>query len=547
MSFDNKDKYAAGDVEVVAIDDDDKGFAPENTNIRDAGKLQRGLSSRHITWIGFGGGIGVGLFVGIGQSLAIAGPLGILISFLLTGFNVWCVMQSIGEIVAQYPVNASFPGFASRFVDPALGFTVGWTYWYNNAISVAVEVVAVAVLVDYWTDGSISPAVWITIGLVAIYCFNLLPVRWYGEAEVVTASIKVLTLLGLFICSLVISLGGAPDKDRRGFRYWRNPGAMNTYTGIAGDLGRFLALFRTLTNSAFAYGGTEVIVLTGAEAKDPNRQIPRNVKIFVYRQLFFYVGGALLVGMIVPYTHPDLVNGAGNAASSPWVIGIKMAGIKVLDSIVNAAIITSAWSAGNTYMYIASRTIRGLALNRQAPAILARTNKRGVPYFAVIATIPIGLLSYLSLGKGGASQAFNWLQNIIALNILLNWSMLCITFICYYRAMKAQGRDRRDLYWRGVLQPFPAYFAVTFSLIVCVFKGFPVFLKGAWNASDFVAAYISFPVYVVPFVAYKIIRRTQFVRPKEADLDRDQINPEDVVQEKVPTGAFGKIASKIFW
>lgn len=171
------------------------------------------------------------------------------------------------------------------------------TDWYNNAISVAVEVVAVAVLVTYWND-TINPAVWISIGLGAIYLFNFLPVRFFGEAEVVTASIKVITLLGLFICSLVISLGGAPDRDRRGFRYWRDPGAMNTYAGMVGDLGRFLALFRTLTNSAFAYGGTEVIVLTGAEAKDPNRQIPKNVKLFVYRQLFFYVGGSLLVGMV---------------------------------------------------------------------------------------------------------------------------------------------------------------------------------------------------------------------------------------------------------
>lgn len=142
-----------------------------------------------------------------------------------------------------------------------------------------------AVLVGYWSD--LSAAIWITIGLAGIFGFNFLPVRYFGEAEVCTASIKVITLLGLFICSLVISLGGAPDKHRRGFEYWRNPGAMNTYTGFVGDLGRFLALFRTLTNSAFAYGGTEVIILSGAEAKDPNRQIPKNVKIFIYRVLFF--------------------------------------------------------------------------------------------------------------------------------------------------------------------------------------------------------------------------------------------------------------------
>lgn len=110
------------------------------------------------------------------------------------------------------------------------------------AISVAVEVTAIAVLVEYWTE-SISSAVWIAIGLVVIYCANSLPVRFYGETEVFTACIKVITLIGLMICGLVITCGGAPDHKTRGFEYWRNPGPINEFPGISGDLGRFLAFF----------------------------------------------------------------------------------------------------------------------------------------------------------------------------------------------------------------------------------------------------------------------------------------------------------------
>lgn len=115
------------------------------------------------------------------------------------------------------------------------------------------------------------------------------------------------------------------------------------------------------------------------------------------------------------------MNGAGNANSSPWVIAIKTAGIKVLPSIINAAIITSAWSAGNTYMYIAARTLRGLALNGQAPRIIGKTTKQGVPLYAVLCSAPLGLLGFLSVGSGGAPQAFDWLQNLISLNNILNW------------------------------------------------------------------------------------------------------------------------------
>ncbi|WOO84646.1 Arginine permease CAN1 [Vanrija pseudolonga] len=501
--------------------------------------LKRALTSRHISFIGFGGGIGVGLFVGIGQSLAQAGPAGIFLSFAITGVLVWCVIQSIGEIVTKYPVDASFPGLGTRFVDPAVGFTIGWTYWLNMAISVAVECTAIGILVEYWIT-SVNAAAWIAIALVVIYIFNMLPVNWYGEAEVATACIKVITLVGLMICGLVITLGGAPDRHRRGFEYWKNPGAFNHFNGIPGSLGEFLGFFYSFTNAAFAYGGTEVIVLAGAEAKNPSRQIPKNVRLFVYRQLFFYVGGSLMIGMIVPYNHPDLVNGKGNANSSPWVIAIKTAGIKALPSIINAAIITSALSAGNTYLYIAARTLRGMALNRQAPPFLTKTTRHGVPLMAVLCSAPLGLLAFLSVGSGGASQAFQWLKNLIALNNIMNWGLLAFTYCRFHKAMKAQDISRRTLVWYGRFQPYAAWFAVVFCIIVCIFQGFPVFLKGRWSGADFVASYISFVLYLIPYVGYKLFKRSKMVNPAEADLTSNIINPWDITEEPEPTTWYGK-------
>lgn len=511
------------------------------------GGLHRALSDRHISFIGFGGGIGVGLFVGIGQSLAAGGPLGVFLSFAITGVLVWCVIQSIGEIITKYPVEATFPGLGTRFVDPAVGFTIGWTYWLNMAISVAVEVTAIGILVEYWIT-SVNAAVWIAISLVAIYVFNVLPVRWYGETEVATACIKVITLIGLMICSLVITLGGAPDHHRRGFEYWRNPGPFVQFYDIPGALGRFLGFFYTLTNAAFAYGGTEVIVLAGAEAKNPSKQIPRNVRVFVYRLLFFYIFGSLLIGMIVPSNHPDLVNQNANAASSPWVIAIKTAGIQVLPSIVNAAIITSALSAGNTYMYIAARTIRGIALTGQAPHFLTKTTKRGVPLYAVLVTAPFGLLGFLSVGSGGAPQAFTWLQSLISLNNIINWGLLAVVYLRFYKAMKVQDISRRTLVWYGRFQPYTAWFAVIFSAIVCVFKGFPVFITyggRTFDVRDFIANYISFLLYLIPYVSYKVIMRSKMVKPEEADLTSGIINPWDIKEEPEAKTWYGRLFRKI--
>lgn len=268
----------------------------------------------------------------------------------------------------------------------------------------------------------------------------------------------------------------------------------------------------------------------------------------------------------MPYNHPDLVNGKGNANSSPWVIAIKTAGIKALPSIINAAIITSALSAGNTYLYIAARTLRGMALNRQAPPFLSKTTRQGVPLMAVLCSAPLGLLAFLSVGSGGASQAFQWLKNLIALNNIMNWGLLAFTYCRFHKAMKAQDISRRTLVWYGRFQPYAAWFAVVFCIIVCFFQGFPVFLKGRWSGADFVASYISgwvvrasadstpgFVLYLIPYVGYKLVMRSkvchgvvcsahtaQMVKPEEADLTSNIINPWDITEEPEPTTWYGK-------
>lgn len=152
---------------------------------------------------------------------------------------------------------------------------------YSFSLTYAAELVASALVIGYWSD--LNPGIWITICTVPVIVLNLLSVRWYGNAEIATASIKVLTFVVLIITGIIIDLGGAPDGDRRGFRYWKNPGAM------VGDthLERFLGLFACFVKASFAYGGSETVILTAAECKDPSRQIPRAAKRVIYRILFF--------------------------------------------------------------------------------------------------------------------------------------------------------------------------------------------------------------------------------------------------------------------
>lgn len=190
-------------------------------------RLHRGLKARQVTMIAIGGAIGTGLIIGTGAALASGGPLSILISYTLVGFVVFLVMCALGEMATWLPLESGFTGYAARFCDPALGFALGYTYWFKYIIVTPNQLTAGALVIQYWADrDKINPGVFIAVFLVAIIIINYFGIRFFGELEFVLSSIKILTICGLIILCLVLMLGGGPDHDRKGFRYWKNPGAM---------------------------------------------------------------------------------------------------------------------------------------------------------------------------------------------------------------------------------------------------------------------------------------------------------------------------------
>lgn len=106
---------------------------PEKQSVEDASthELKRGMSGRHLQFIAIGGAVGTGLIIGSGTSLSTAGPVGCLISYLFMGTILYSVMTSLGEMATYLPTPGSFTSYSSRFVDPALGFAMGWLYWFS--------------------------------------------------------------------------------------------------------------------------------------------------------------------------------------------------------------------------------------------------------------------------------------------------------------------------------------------------------------------------------------------------------------------------------
>ncbi|KAJ5048183.1 putative proline-specific permease [Penicillium chrysogenum] len=336
--------------------------------------VKRGIKARHFKLMAFGSAVGTGLFLAIGEALSRGGPLSVFLSYTLTSMAVYGTMQCLGEMGTWMPVTGAIPLYCSRFVDDALGFAVGWNVWYANAMVVCTEASAAAIVIQYWTT-TVNPAVWITIVIIVVILLNIIAVSIFGEAEFIFSIVKLTTMIGLLILSLVIDLGGAPAQDRLGFRYWMVPGAMNEYIGT-GAAGRFAGWFATVIAAGFAFGGSEGIIAAAGEAKDPRKNIPTAIRIIFFRILVFYVLGSLAVGLIVPYNDPRLLSGGAGAAASPWVIGIVNAGIPVLPSILNAVILISAISVANNMLFNASRYLYSLAQCGQAPRFLLRCSSR---------------------------------------------------------------------------------------------------------------------------------------------------------------------------
>ncbi|GBE86317.1 Dicarboxylic amino acid permease [Sparassis crispa] len=510
------EKNFAGPVDPIQVDaassdlESSEGPAPLN------GGLKRQLKNRHVAMISIGGVIGTGLFLGTANALVAGGPVGLLLGYATVGTICYSVMISLGEMVAYLPLPGGHIKLAERFVDPAFSFAMGWNYWYNWTILLPAELSAAAILINYWNH-SINNAAWITICLVVVVTINLFGAGAYGECEFIFASIKVITITGLIILGIVLDLGGGPNHDRIGFRYWKHPGPFVQYDHIPGAKGRFLGWWAVMTQAAFSYIGTEIVAIAAGEAKNPRRNLPKAIRRVYIRILLFYIGGVIVIGLLVPSTNKNLILGTGNAAQSPFVIAIETAGIKALPSIINACLLTSAWSAASSDLYTSSRALYGLALAGNAPKIFAKTSRNGLPYVALITNALFASLAYMGINSG-SGKVFNWFSAMTSIAGLMTWFGICVTYLRFYKGFRMQGFDRSTLPYASRMQPYAAWWGVISCIVICFFSGWAVFLKGKWVTATFVTNYLPFALFPILYIGAKFWRRAPIVRPEDMDF-----------------------------
>jgi len=317
--------------------------------------------------------------------------------------------------------------------------------------------------------------------------------------------------------SLVLVCGGGPNHDAIGFRYWHHPGPFVQYLGISGSLGRFLGFWSTFGNAAYAYSGIETISMAAAETQAPRRNIPIAAKRIFWRVLLFYVLSIFFVSMLVRSDDENLLASTGNAAQSPFVIAATGAGVKVVPSIINAVVLTSAWSAGNSGLLNGSRVLYGLAREGRAPKIFKRVSRFGIPYVTVLFLALFVCLGYMSLSNG-ASTVFSWLQDLVSVCALVNWIIICMVYLRFYYAMKKQGIPRERLPWKAPFQPYAAWMGAIAFTILLLTGGYTTFVHGHWDDETFVSSYINIPIIFVLYFGYKFIAKTKLVKLEESPI-----------------------------
>lgn len=469
-------------------------------------------------------------------------------------------MLGLAEMVTYLPISSPFIRFATRYVDEAFGVAAGYNFFIFQAAMVPFEVTACNLIITYWSDAVPVAAIivivlvlfayvmlWIKAyflcnleqcKLTSIRLLNIFAVKWYGEAEFWLSLSKVLLSVGLIFFTFIVMLGGNPLGDRFGFRYWKNPGAFAEYYKT-GDLGRWLGFLACLIQASFTIAGPDYVSMAAGEAVNPRKILPKAYNGIFYRLTTFFVLGVLCIGILVPYNDPDLAaayeQDLPGAAASPYVVAMDRLKIPILPHIVNAMVLLAAFSAGNSYVYCASRSLYGLALDGKAPRLLTKCTKSGVPIYCVLIVFVFALLSFLQVSNSSA-VVLNWFVNLVSrLSItpsadtyhttnqvtasqLINFSVITFTYTRFRKALMAQGVPRASLPYQSRGQPYVAYIALVSTFVMTFVGGYTVFLPGNWDIPTFFFSYTMIGVFPVIYVGWKLWHRTKFLSPKEVDI-----------------------------
>ncbi len=430
-------------------------------------ELKRGLKSRHIQLIALGGAIGTGLFLGIAQTIQMAGP-SVLLGYGVAGLIAFFIMRQLGEMVVDEPVAGSFSYFADKYCGHWAGFMAGWNYWVLYVLVSMAELSAVGIYIQYWW-----PAVptWVSalVFFAVINAISLFNVKAFGEMEFWFAIIKVLAIVGMILFGAWLLISGDAGPQATVANLWQHGGFFPH--GVSG-------LVMAMAVIMFSFGGLELIGITAAEADNPSHTIPKATNQAIYRILIFYIGALGILLSLYPWQKVV-------TSGSPFVLIFHALNSNVVAHALNVVVLTAALSVYNSGVYSNTRMLYGLAKQGNAPQSLLKLNAGGVPLTALgvsaLATGVCVVVNYFMPAK-----AFGFLMGLVVSALIINWGLISWIHLRFRAQKKAAGQATQ---FRSLGYPLTNYLCLAFLAAILVVMyltpdlQLSVYLIPAWLAA----------------------------------------------------------------
>lgn len=427
--------------------------------------LKHGLSNRHIQLIALGGSIGTGLFLGISQTIKLAGP-SVILGYAIAGLIAFFMMRQLGEMVVEEPVSGSFSYFAYKYWSPFAGFMSGWNYWVLNVLVCMAELSAIGLYVQYWWP-EIPTWVSALAFFILINVINLLHVKVFGEMEFLFSIIKILAIIAMIGFGSWLLASGHAGETASISNLWALGGFFpNGLTGLVMAMAIIM----------FSFGGIELVGIAAAETQNPTQTIPKAVNQIVYRVLLFYVLTIVVLLSLFPWN--QIAEGG-----SPFVLIFDSLGSQGVATALNFVVLTAAISVYNGTSYGTSRMLLGLAQQGNAPQFLNKINKRGIPYTAILTSALVTAICVV-LNYIFPESAFKLLMSLVISAIVINWTVLSLTHLKFKRKMNALNKVSL---FPAIAYPISNYICVIFMLCILMIM---------WMTPDMHIAVILIPLWI---------------------------------------------------
>lgn len=453
-------------------------------NVASGAVLKRSLKSRHILMISVGGTIGTGLFIGAGQVVHDAGPLGAVLAFIFGGIVMYLALLCLAELAVAIPVTGSFQNYANTFISEGVGFTIGWMYWINWVVCIASNFTAAAMVVHQWFP---DVPVWELCLFFMLFTgiLNSASVSVYGETEFWFAGIKIIAIIAFIIAGIGLMTGLIGHDGALGFSNFIKPGEAVFPHG-------YRYLFFSLIPVVFSFQGAELVGIAAGECEDPGKSIPRVMKGVAFRIVFFYVFAIVILSATIPACRAGVLE-------SPFAFVFSRAGIPVASTLMSVVVLTSALSASNSALYVCSRMLWTMARTGQAPGWLGGVNQSGVPYRGMIISLVFTGVSLLT-SFYAADTVYLWLVSGVGLTGCVAWIVISWCQINFRRDYLKKGNDVRNLIFRTPGYPMLPVIAILLNIFIIASLYF--------IPEQRIVLYSGIPALVLIYCGHYLLKRT---------------------------------------